>query len=786
MGGVGGRRGPEPLLPAPLARLLGLGLLATLGAVQWRRMVEGAGPGRTLAFVALAVGGTALALALRERGRRAAVAALLVAAPLAVPAVAGVPRALWAPARWDELAAGVARGLETLATVTLPYRGADAGPVLALELGGAALCLAAGLLAAWPRREGAGFPFLALAALLVLVVTPVVALGAADSVPLGLAIAALAVTFLFLERLPLRPGAGVALLGGLAVAGALPLGVAADRDAPWWDYRGFAAGLGPASPVRFDWEHGYGPLNWPRDGREILRVRARDAHYWKAASLEEFDGQRWVQRGTPDPEGFSPSADLAPGWTTRRGWTGEARVTVRALRGETFVAAGTALGVEDSPTPAVPGLTPGVFAATRELRPGDAYAVRFHDPRPDPGRLATATSGEGGAQADALLLTVPIDARLQRRLAPPAPRPARLRLGPRPRGLSARARPTTAADVAFPPFASPAPPVAGYTRLGRPGSGPEALRHSPYRRAWALARRLKRGATPYAFARRIDAHLERGFRYTETPPPPRPGQPPLDAFLFDARAGYCQHFAGAMALLLRMGGVPARVASGFSPGGRRGGGEEWIVRDRDAHAWVEAWFDDIGWVTFDPTPPGTFARRRFAALGATDGPGAGGDAAATPTPTPEARRAAGLARDLDATPGAGGGGAAAREAAEAGGGWPPLLPVAALAAALVLLLAALEVRRRAATAGVEDRAVAELVTALRRTGRRVPPGTTLGQLEARLGGSAYVRALQAARYAGRAGAPSAADRRALRRDLAAGLGVAGRLRALWALPPRRR
>src|SRR3712207_7173485 len=108
--------------------------------------------------------------------------------------------------------------------------------------------------------------------------------------------------------------------------------------------------------------------------------------------------------------------------------------------------------------------------------------------------------------------------------------------------------------------------------------------------------------------------LFRSFRYDERPAPARPGVAPLEHFLFTGRAGYCQHFAGAMALLLRMGGVPARVATGFSPGGyskRRGA---WVVRDTDAHAWVEAWFDRFGWVTFDPTPDATPARSQIAAL----------------------------------------------------------------------------------------------------------------------------------------------------------------------------
>src|SRR5439155_921893 len=77
---------------------------------------------------------------------------------------------------------------------------------------------------------------------------------------------------------------------------------------------------------------------------------------------------------------------------------------------------------------------------------------------------------------------------------------------------------------------------------------------------------------------------------------------PLVSFVTQTRAGYCQHFAGAMALMLRYVGVPARVAVGFSSGtydARRG---VWTVTDHEAHAWVEAWFRGYGWLPFDPTP----------------------------------------------------------------------------------------------------------------------------------------------------------------------------------------
>src|ERR1700743_3981975 len=69
-----------------------------------------------------------------------------------------------------------------------------------------------------------------------------------------------------------------------------------------------------------------------------------------------------------------------------------------------------------------------------------------------------------------------------------------------------------------------------------------------------------------------------------------------------------------MALLLRMGGVAARVATGFTPGGYSAHQKQWIVRDTDAHAWDEVWFDGYGWVTIDPTPDASPARSQIAAL----------------------------------------------------------------------------------------------------------------------------------------------------------------------------
>ena len=225
---------PAALVPAAAARLGGLAVLVLVGALQWRRMVEGLGarPG-----AAVGGGGGARRRGARRRrppapppggrdgGRRRRRAARLPRR------CRGSRSSCCKPARWDQLADGLVRGTEALGTVWLPYAGTDPWPGLTLQLLGAGLCALAGLLAFWPRETGRGYPFIALAGLLALVATPVVSLGGTQPLVLGGVLAAGTVCFLWLERLPLRPGLGVAALLGVAAAGAVPLAGVADREA---------------------------------------------------------------------------------------------------------------------------------------------------------------------------------------------------------------------------------------------------------------------------------------------------------------------------------------------------------------------------------------------------------------------------------------------------------------------------------------------------------------------------------------------------------------------------
>ena len=74
---------------------------------------------------------------------------------------------------------------------------------------------------------------------------------------------------------------------------------------------------------------------------------------------------------------------------------------------------------------------------------------------------------------------------------------------------------------------------------------------------------------------------------------------PIDSFLFNQQAGFCAHYASALTYALRLGGIPARMVTGYQ------GGEVQIsqvisVHQYDAHAWVEAWLDQRGWIRFRP------------------------------------------------------------------------------------------------------------------------------------------------------------------------------------------
>jgi transglutaminase-like putative cysteine protease len=769
----GARRAPgaprsRELMPALLARGLGFVALAAFAGQAWARMVRPEAGGRLLGAVVVAAAVAAGLVALRGTGagpaRRAALLALSVASLAAALLLAGVPLRLLDVDEWGVLLGGLAGGTEAVPGLTIPYRGVDEWSRVVVVLGGTGLVLGAALAAFWPRLgTGPGGRYghvVAAVGLAVLYATPAVQLRHDRPFLSGATFAVLLAAFLWLERLARREAplavAGVvaAALAGLALAPRL------DALDPWVDYESIAQRLSEGGTTSFNWNHGYGPLNWPRDGREVMRVRARRKAYWKATVLTEFDGVRW--RGARDGMfQLEPEAEAVRGGTAYSGlarWEQGLRVTLGDMRTRSFIAAGTTLEIRRSPRLVVESGLGSYTTPARPLRRGHSYLARVYSPRPE----AEDLQGLPAFSYVDRQWTPYLSMRLPRALGGPVP------VDP---ATGAESPDGPAASIEFAPWASGRPAEVANAVLRRP-VGDEVMRRSAYGPMYELSRRLAReSGSPYAFVRAVQQHLATGFAYTEDPPAPGPGRTPLDAFLFRDRAGYCQQFSGAMALMLRMGGIPARVAGGFTPGARDEDRGDFVVRDVDAHSWVEAYFPTVGWVTFDPTP--AVAPPRSQEVGAT------------PQTLPSEAAGGADARGERQT------GVESVDDAVAGGGGPSpvlaLLGLAVVAAAGATVPLARRARRRRDAAGI-DGEVAALERALRRAGRPVRPGETLSRLEHELrdapAAAAYVGALRRARFGwDRSARPTDDQRRALRRELAVGGGPLARLRALWALPP---
>lgn len=120
-------------------------------------------------------------------------------------------------------------------------------------------------------------------------------------------------------------------------------------------------------------------------------------------------------------------------------------------------------------------------------------------------------------------------------------------------------------------------------------------------RTLALARqwRIDAGSNDAAIVQRALRWIRADFAYTlETP---LLGRNSVDEFLFEQKAGYCEHFSSSFVVLMRGAGIPARVVTGYAGGYRNPIGNYWIVRRQDAHAWAEVWLRGRGWVRVDPT-----------------------------------------------------------------------------------------------------------------------------------------------------------------------------------------
>ena len=717
-----------------LVAVLGVGGFAL---VRWLNLA-GATSARAipaLLAAALAGGGLLATRRVTDRLHRIALRVTLLVTSLAIALLAaGVPlRLLW-PKRWGSLATRLGDGISSLPGVNVPYIGANVWVRVALVGAGALLLVMAAVAASWPSKRGTGSRAGALVVLTVLFAVPAIELTGAHPWLSGSVFAIGVLVILHLEKLSTRRAPIAAAALAAATAAAALVAPQLDRGTPIIDVQALASRLQATATVAFNWNQRYGPLRWPRDGREVLRVRAPHLAYWKTETLDLFNGTEWRARS---PQfGFGADTEID---ARHPDWIQTIEVTLGAMRSKQFPAAGTVLRVDHAPRHPVPGTAGAFVSDSTPLSRGDAYQATVYTPRPSVRELTTAGLRYPPFTNPDLQMVLPA-----KKAGDPPVR------------------------ISFPAFGSGDQPTV-YTWHGIfAGRGYTTMAASPYASMFALAQRLALGATsPYAYVQAVKNYLSHGFTYDENPPRHKYALP---AFLFKDKFGYCQQFSGAMALLLRMRGVPARVAAGFSPGEFDHEESDYVIRDLDAHSWVEAYFPGLGWVTFDPTPPAAPARAAsindIAAAKAATGNGAKGPALTS-----------GARADVVAT-------------STSGGGLSPLAIIFIVLAVLFVagFLVILFVGRRPKHAAGVDPELAELQRALRRAARPARPGTTLRDLEHTVGinagAEAYLRALRDARYAGRPARPTASQRRALRRALADGLGTGGRLRALWALPPR--
>ena len=300
----------------------------------------------------------------------------------------------------------------------------------------------------------------------------------------------------------------------------------------------------------------------------MLEIKAAEPAFWRVQVLDVFDGHGWrASRSVPrlpEPASRPVRVDVRVRGLQNDLVASPGDIEHVEVRGSAEAAAGEAWRL-------VPGPDAGdEYRVDARVVTADAGELRRAMPPRDPQIAPYTRLGWGGGRSHReqwILRFGPISLLLGERNAEP-------------RGF----------PVDVPPFGDPRDP-----------SVTAALARSPYRDVAALARRLASGArTEWQVVARVVRYLrdEDRFHYTTDVGPPGPF--PLADFLLDTHAGYCQHFAGAAALLLRMAGVPARLVAGFATGVRSGG--RYAGRDTAAHDWIEVYFAGYGWVPFNPTP----------------------------------------------------------------------------------------------------------------------------------------------------------------------------------------
>jgi transglutaminase-like putative cysteine protease len=463
----------------------------------------------------------------------------------------------------DPVLSGFGGGLADFYEVSLPFNPAER-PLMhgVVVLAVFAFTLLATLAIAARR------PILAAAATFAGAAWPVTLVPEGASTIRGVLILAAALLLLAALRPGARPGSSQALLVGAAVVFAALVAVSSPSVAKggfldWQQWEPYKREAKPVS-VQYVWDSDYDGINFPKTATTVFTVEApRRSPYWRATTLDVFLDDHWQE----DAELLDPVSGagldslvndplLPAAARDAENWLRQT-VTVEALQDSHLVGASVPVAYEEGQG----GNYGSGIAYVGRLERGQQYAVWSYAAEPTPAQLARSRP----RYPDELLFDSPF-----------------LSVG---------------SVFGAPAFGSPGREEA----LRQQFADDEIAQYEPlYRQARSVVGRPR---NPYAAAIALEAWFRSSgeFSYDESPPV-RQGAPPLVSFVTTSRRGYCQHFAGAMALMLRYLGIPARVAAGFTTGLYDEDEQTWTVADTNAHTWVEAWFAGFGWLPFDPTP----------------------------------------------------------------------------------------------------------------------------------------------------------------------------------------